>query len=141
MIPFLDTSALVKRYVPEADSQRVRVLFRRGRPAVARIAYAELAATLARLWREGRLGEKALGSILGRMDDDFGAMNVLEIRAPLIRRVPDLVLRQPLRGYDAVQLAAALTMREHGAPVELWTADRRLADAARAEKLHATVLG
>jgi len=60
LIPFLDTSALVKRYVSEKGSDTVRSLFRRGRPAVVRIAYAEVASALGRLWRAGRVAEDAM---------------------------------------------------------------------------------
>lgn len=55
MIHFLDTSALVKRYVAEPGSTEVRRLFRASMLGVARIAYAELAAAVARRQREGAL--------------------------------------------------------------------------------------
>jgi len=60
-------------------------------------------------------------------------MTVVEVRPALVRRVPELVARRPLRGYDAVHLAAALVLRERGAAVTFWAADAGLVDAARAE--------
>lgn len=134
MIHFLDTSALVKRYVAESGSAEVRRRFRSGVIAVARIAYAELSAALARRQREGGLTREAFDSILDRLDRDFSRLVVVEIRPALVAQVPDLVRRFPLRGYDAVQLAAALTLRSRSA-VELWGADGDLLSAARSEGL------
>lgn len=134
MIHFLDTSALVKRYVAEPGSSEVRRRFRSGTVGAARIAYAELAAALARRRRERGLTAAAFESILERLDEDFAQLVIVEIRPALVARVPSLVRTYPLRGYDAVQLAAALTLRARGA-VELWAADGALLDAARSEGL------
>ena len=140
MIHYLDTSALVKRYVDEAGSASVRSLFRGRQVATVRVAYAELAATFARLVREGHLDEDACDRIVARLDRDFAAMSVVEVRPALLRGVPGLVARRPLRGYDAVHLAAALTVRAGGAAVTLWAADEGLVGAARAEGLRTTLL-
>jgi predicted nucleic acid-binding protein len=140
LIHYLDTSALVKRYVLEPGSASVRPLFRRKSVATARVAYAEIAATFARLCREGALDEDDRDGIYKRLDADFAALTVVEIRTSLVRRIPDLVRRRPLRGYDAVHLAAALTLRDRGAAVTFWAADTRLVDAANAEGLRTVML-
>jgi predicted nucleic acid-binding protein len=67
-------------------------------------------------------------------------MSVVEVRSTVVRRVPALVMRQPLRGYDAVQLAAALAVQDRGTTVDFWTADTRLAEAAQRENLRATLV-
>jgi len=134
VIAFLDTSALVKRYVAEAGSTALRTQLRRRTVAVARIAQAELPAALARRAREGTLPETAFESILDRIERDFARLTVVEIRPALVRRVASLVRRHPLRAYDAVQLSAALTLAGRGA-VELWAADGDLLAAARLEGL------
>ena len=140
MIHYLDTSALVKRYVEEPGSASVRSLFRGKNVATARIAYAEIAATFARLCRDGALDEEDRDRVYERLDADFTALTVLEIRAAIVRRVPDLVTRRPLRGYDAVHLAAALAVRDRGVAVTFWAADAALTDAARAEGLRTVFL-
>lgn len=140
MIHYLDTSALVKRYVDEAGSASVRSLFRGRHVATVRVAYAELAATLARLVRQGHLNEDARDRVVARLDRDFAAMSVVEVRPALLRGVPDLVARRPLRGYDAVHLAAALAIRAGGTTVTFWAADRGLLAAACAEGLRTTLL-
>lgn len=114
----------------------MRALFRRKPVTVARIAYAELAATVARLWRAHALSIEERDAILARLDRDFTSMSVVEVRAALVDRIPVLVVRWPFRGYDAVQLAAALTVREQGTSVEFWGTDAQLLAAARGEGLH-----
>ena len=56
MIHYLDTSALVKRYVAEPGSDRVQELFRLSPgPAVSRLAVVETAGAICRRAREGHL--------------------------------------------------------------------------------------
>lgn len=142
MTYFLDSSALVKRYLPEPGSDAVRALFRRRRRlAVSRLAYAEVVAAVARAWRENLIDDAARDKILDTIDRDFGTFEVTEVRWLIIDRIPALVLRQPLRAYDAVQLASALTVKERGASVDFWGGDGRLITAARAEGLRATLVG
>jgi predicted nucleic acid-binding protein len=133
LIRFFDTSALAKRYIAEAGSQLVRTTLRAHPVSVARITYAELAACVARAWRLNVISEPQRDAIMSRLSADFSRLSVVEIRAGLIDLVPGLVLRHPLRGYDAVQLATALTIRAHGQAVELWSADETLCAAAAAE--------
>lgn len=138
MIYFLDTSALVKRYVTEPGSADVRSLFRRRRPiAVARIASAELAAAVARQHREGVVTATTRDAIWARLNRDFAQMTVVEVRAAMLSRVPALVVRWPLRGYDAVQLAAALTLQATGISTTFWSSDGNLVAAALGEGLRA----
>lgn len=135
MIHYLDTSALVKRYVDEPGSRSMLPLFRAGNVATVRIAYAEIAAAIARLCRERAMDETERDEIYERLDPDFASMTVVEVRAALVRRVPDLVKRRPLRGFDAIHLVAALTLRDRGAVITFWAADRVLIEAALAEGL------
>ena len=136
------TSALAKRYVTEAGSAWVRALVRRRKSlVVSRIAYAELAATVARLWREAHLDAAARDAFFANLDEDFSRLTVLEVRPAIVARIPELVVRHPLRGYDAVHLASALALVARGGSVDFWSSDRRLTAAARAEGLRATLVG
>jgi predicted nucleic acid-binding protein len=132
---FFDTSALAKRYISESGSQLVRAALRMYPVSVARITYAELAASVARAWRLAAITEAQRDAILARIAGDFARLDIVEIRAAVVALVPELVVRHPLRGYDAVQLAAALTVRATGQSVELWSADAVLCQAAAAEGL------
>ena len=142
MTYFLDSSVLVKRYLTEPGSDLVRQLFRRRRRvAVSRITYAEIVAAIARAWREKLLDEEARDTVLAAIQVDFGRLEITEVRRTITNRIPDLVLGQPLRAYDAVQLASALTLKDRGVSVDFWGADARLVTAARSEGLRATLVG
>jgi predicted nucleic acid-binding protein len=140
LIHYLDSSALVKRYVREPGSDAVRSLFRRAVPAVLRLAQAEAAAAICRLAREGAIGFEARGAILARIERDMGILTVVEIRQPVVDHSVTLLARYPLRAYDALQLAGAVLLRDRGATVSFWCADLALLDTARDAGLRVVAL-
>ena len=85
--------------------------------------------------------ETSRDAILARLNRDFAQMTVVEVRAAMLSRVPALVVRWPLRGYDAVQLAAALTLQATGVSTTFWASDANLVAAALGEGLRATEIG
>jgi predicted nucleic acid-binding protein len=111
----------------------VREALRAHAVVVARVTLAEAAAAVARAARLGAITEAQRDAILGRLPRDFSHLQVIEIRPALVARVPSLVTRYPLRAYDAIQLAAASTLRQTGTAVEIWCADGELLAAAVAE--------
>lgn len=135
MIDFLDSSALVKRYLPERGAESVRRATRSTNVTVARIAHAEVAATIARVCREGAIEPSERDRALDRLGEDIARWRVVELRPRIVQRVRELVCRHPLRGYDAVQLASALELRAAGPSVRLWCTDAVLCAAAAAEGL------
>lgn len=110
---------------------------RAGAVATARITYAEARAALARHQREGGITRTILRNIVRDLDRDWGTYNVVEVAEPLVRHAGALAERHALRGYDAVQLAAALTLRRVSREVEFATFDERLGAAAARERLPA----
>jgi predicted nucleic acid-binding protein len=141
MIYFLDTSALVKRYVSEAGSDQVRRLLRRNvKIAVARITEAEAYAAIARAVRMNVLTEDDRDRAFEQIAGDVAAARVVEIRRNVVSEVRDLVLRWPLRGYDAIQLSCALRLQTEKLAVAFWCADDGLAAAARGEGMRVTVV-
>ncbi len=134
---YLDTSALVKRYVAEAGSDRVAALIETGAPAAtAKVAYAEVFAALARRHREGALSRRAYGTVQRRFEREWTAYVRVELHDAVLKRARDLVRRHPLRAYDAVHLATALDLQEAaGEAVTFVVADEQLLDAAVRERL------
>lgn len=109
---YLDTSGLVKLWIDEEHSVRVRTMVAAASElGTSTVAYAELGATLARLERERRLSSKARELIL----EDFAArwMGMRRVVAgPMIsRRGASLARVHALRGFDAIHLASALQLR------------------------------
>jgi predicted nucleic acid-binding protein len=142
VIYFLDTSALIKRYIDEPGSDQVRRLMRRARVelAVARVTEAEAYAAIARAVRMNVITGDERDRAFVRLEADLATMRTVEIRRPLVAAVRELVVRWPLRGYDAVQLACSLRLADEGLAVDLWAADGDLIAAARGEGLRTTVV-
>lgn len=134
---YLDTSALIKRFIAERGSDVVRRVFAEGRPvATARIAYAEVHAALARRQREGDLLREAYRSAVRQFERDWTGYIRVELHEDILRGVRTLVGRHPLRAYDAVHLASALHLRNSlGEDLTFAASDERLLTAAGAERL------
>lgn len=137
MILYLDTSALVKRYVAEPGSSQVEALIAQaeavGTVVVSRV---EVAAALAKATRIGAVTHEAAAKALRLFNDHWETLLRLQLGEPLAARAAGLAWEHGLRGYDAVQLAAALVWRESlGETVIMATYDRELWRASRASGL------
>lgn len=142
---FLDSSALVKRYVEENGSAWIRTLTEpeaRHKLIIARIAWVEILSAFARRQREGTFAPvdaaKALQSFRFDLDHQY---QVVEIDRSLIESAGQLVSKHPLRAYDAVQLAAVLRIlpafaQTKAVSLMFVSADDRLIAAAQAEGLN-----
>lgn len=136
---FLDTSAIVKRYVREVGTPWVRALTDRAVGHflfVARIAEVEMTAALARRRRLGSLSPVEAGQALAAFRQDFAQQyRIVEIHIPVLQQAAQLADRHVLRAYDSVQLAAALEIHAVDPSLTLISADNELNAAARAEGL------
>jgi predicted nucleic acid-binding protein len=141
---FLDTSSLVKRNVQEAGTAWVRSLTRLGSPHdlyIARIAVVEFVAAITRRERGGHLtaaqGAAIVGPFRRRVSERY---IVVELSPALFDDASHLARSHGLRGYDAVQLAAATTLNRRRlarslSGVTLVSADAELNRAATVEGL------
>ena len=132
MTLYLDASALVKRYVRERGSDDVNALMTAAvAVATALVSRAEVAAALARAARGRVLDEDAGQRARRKFQRDWADLARVPVTEALAARADSLAWSHGLRGYDAVQLAAALTWREAiGSDVVLATFDRELWRAA-----------
>ncbi len=144
MVCYLDASALVKRYTTETGSAWIIALCHPPRGnllATARITKAEAAAAFASKHRHGDLSQPHYHQALQDLAHDFAHQYLLvEADHALVDLAVDLTQRQNLRGYDAVQLAAALPLNRvltqaPFSPRMFVAADDDLLKAAQAEGL------
>jgi predicted nucleic acid-binding protein len=136
---FLDTSAIVKRYVLETGTAWVRTLVA---PAtgnfiyLARITEVEVTAAIARRRGQPGLSVAEASAALGLFRQDLAQdYRIAEITVPLLRQAAFLADTHALRGYDAVQLAATLEVRLQVPLLILVSGDGDLNTAAAAEGL------
>lgn len=134
---YLDTSALVKRFVVESGSDYVQTLFGGREPvATAKIAYAEVYAALTRRRREAGLSEPAYAQACRQFDADWPSYVRVDFSDDMLPIVRRLIQRYPLRGSDAIHLASALSLRDGlSSQIAFVAADTRLLSAASAERL------
>jgi predicted nucleic acid-binding protein len=137
LIVYFDTSALLKRYVAEADSDAVAALWKKAtKMAASQILYGELAAAFARRRRELPASAAALDQAQQTFRNDWTGILRIPVDDEINRRVDELLTRHPLRGADAIHLASALLVRDAlKQPVTFACADLKLVAAARAEGL------
>ncbi|HEV7858924.1 MAG TPA: type II toxin-antitoxin system VapC family toxin [Pyrinomonadaceae bacterium] len=141
---FFDRSALVKLYVNEAGTAWLKSLTAQHTQNsffIARITDVEVVSALARRGRAGSLDPSALQAALRQFNLDLTQLYLhVEINQTLTIHAMSLAETNALRGYDAVQLAAALEVcnerRSVGLPTPaLISADAALNAAAIAEGL------
>ncbi len=134
---YLDTSALIKRFVDEKGSSLAQSLVQQSGPiATATIAYAEVFSGLTRKLREKHLSKTLYGLACRQFDSEWPAYVRVALYEEILVLARDLIQRHPLRGFDAVHLASAVSLRNAlGERITFVAADRRLLKAAQSEKL------
>lgn len=133
MTTYVDTSVLIKLLVAEEGSESAREIWRRSpRVASVTLVLAESAAALAAAERSGRITTSQHDQLLTSCTELVDQMTLVEVTHDLVASAAVLAREEALRGYDAVHLAAALTL---GATI-LTSADVALCDAARSRGLH-----
>ncbi|MGE4056183.1 MAG: type II toxin-antitoxin system VapC family toxin [Vicinamibacterales bacterium] len=133
MIAYLDASALVKRYLTERGSQETIALTAAAEiSATSIITRAEVAAALAKAARTGLVSHDMARNAQRSFVGDWHDLVRVPITEALMAQAEALAWEQGLRGYDAVQLACALTWRESaGEEIVLATFDQQLWEAAK----------
>jgi predicted nucleic acid-binding protein len=111
---FLDSSALLKRYVNEAGTAWVQSLFDPTlghHLAIATISGAEIVAAVTRRTRSGGISATDSSKVIQQFKADFQTeFDLVDISVVVVQLAMELANRHGLRGYDAVQLAAASTL-------------------------------
>lgn len=133
MTIYVDSSALLKRYVDEADSASADALLRSDPMlATARITIVEVRRNLTRL-----LADRDLGVARRAFAADVDVMSIVELDAGTCDAAATISEVTGVRTLDALHLAAA--QRLGGQGIAFLTYDLRQAQAARS--LGFTVLG
>ncbi|MBM4419199.1 MAG: type II toxin-antitoxin system VapC family toxin [Chloroflexi bacterium] len=146
-IDYLDSSALLRRYVAEPGSELVRDLF--GGPRTARIATSvisgpEVASALARRQRDGTIDTATAHDLwryfIRHRADQY---TVIDLGPAIVALAETIVQSEPLRAADALHVASARWLVDRSSRSELvfWTADQRQAAGAHSVGLAVQLLG
>ena len=127
----MDASALLKRYVAEqASTQVVDLTATAEIVATSVVSRAEVSAALARAARLRVLGYDGARHAQRSFSREWPNLARIPVTELLVSRAEALAWDHALRGYDAIQLASALTWQESvGEDVVLATFDRQLWEA------------
>lgn len=113
MFLYLESSALVKRYIDETHSGEVAHLMD-GTSAIltSAISRVEVGAALSRAARGNRLDAEGARGAQEQFAEDWPDLTKVAVTDTLLTRAEELAWRHGLRAYDAVHLAAALVCEE-----------------------------
>lgn len=135
MIAYVDTSSLLKLLVEEEGSERAGVVWDTADVvASASVIVVEARAALAAAKRANRLTAAQYRKAKQELNALLNELTIVAITDELVADAADLAEREALRGYDAVHLAAALTVEA----TVLTSADSALCDAAGRHGIYVT---
>jgi len=135
-LAYFDTSVLVKNYIQEAGSTRVRELLGTYEFVSSAIAPVELRSAVRRRHRQGEMTRQHYTSILTRVKQDRAFWQLVEPVPPVLAKAEELVVAHDVRALDAIHLASAIVIQDSiGTPLPFVTADERQFAAARDCKL------
>lgn len=132
MICFIDTSALVKRFIQEAGSDLVDELMDSADEIyVSAITRIESNSAISRLLREKSLSRSEYDRIKIELDTDFPFFILVDFSEELEKVAIELVERRRLKTLDSIQLASCLSVK--GKIDWLITCDNKMEMAASEE--------
>ncbi len=128
MILYLDSSALVKRYVTETGSAEVeQVIAEAAVVGTGLISRAEVSAAFSKGVRVGALTSELAMIALKAFRTDWEDLVRIQVSEAVVARADTLAWDHGLRGYDAIHLAMALVWQEiMGEHITLASFDRQL---------------
>lgn len=132
MILVLDTSALVKLYIEEIDSDTVQSWVDAANQVCCQwLAYVESRSAFAARHRLGHITDQELGRCKEEFERDWARYHRTEVTQALLRRSGELAEQLGLRAYDSVHLAGAEYLQSAlGVPVTFGTFDGAQRNAA-----------
>ncbi len=147
-VVYLDSSAIVKRYVREPGSDVVRGLYLRAYSGDVVVSYnvwnvGEVLEVFDRARRAGRVDDEAYRVVRRRFLLEtrrmvrLGVALVVPLKLRILREGWKLIEKHHIYEADAVQIASA----KHVSASQFLTGDKRLHEIALREELNSTYLG
>lgn len=140
---YLDSSALVKRYVQESGSKTVSSRFNSGEMIYTSVlSYAEVHAVIGRKYRNGEVSFNQKKKLIEEfLYDWIFSLSILELTTHTMTALPTLCEQHFLKASDAIHLSTAFWLKDsfriraesfEGGEglIEFGAADRRLGEAA-----------
>lgn len=138
MIIYLDTSALVKRYIFEQGSDQVhQKISQVDTVTTSLITYPEALSAFSRNLREHSFDRRYYNLIRLAFEKDWRQIHVIDFSRQLSQYAGRLIHKHGLRALDAIHLATAMQFKSWiSGPVTFLCFDERLSMAAEAEGMN-----
>jgi predicted nucleic acid-binding protein len=116
LILYLDTSALIKLYAEEPETEEVRDAIGEAQViTTSEIGYVEARSALARKERDGSFSTQEHDDAVEQLDRDFEEVYLLRlVSGGIIARAGDLTRQHSLRAYDAATESGESNLPETG---------------------------
>lgn len=134
---YLDSSALVKRYIEEAGSDTVESLLANADVVVvSRLAYPETLSAITRRYRAGDISDDDFKKVKQQFKSDWQVLTIVEIRIEVLQFIDRVIEKYALRGADSIHLSSAIWLKQAiKTEVVFVASDIALLSAAKQEKL------
>lgn len=131
-LAYFDTSTLVKNYVRETGSSRVRALLARYEFLSSAITPIELQSAVQRRHRQREITQANYNSIISRVANDRSYWQLVEVVPQVLSKAEELINTENIRTLDAIHIASAIIIQESfPTPLPFISADERQLAAAQ----------
>ena len=139
---YVDTSAMVKRYLDEPGHREVLRLLRRHDLVSSVLLPVEVRSAMRRRVDDRTLETARAASVLKRFAADRVVLAMVELTADVLAQAESLVSSYPIRTLDAIHVGSARMFASRIGTTALFvSADERQADVAAAIGLPVTFIG
>jgi len=136
MILYCDSSALVKKYMPEPKSQECIALMRQAEAIVISVVgYAEILAAFHRKLESKEISAGNFSKACLSFEHDWKALMKVNITHEINKTVRQVLSKHALRGFDAIHLSSAILMEKRLKDVSFLSFDEKQKKAAASERL------
>lgn len=140
-IIYLDTSAWVKKYFEEKDSNSLKNYLQNNNTIfTSSITYAEMFSVFYRLHRTSEINSLTLNKLIKVFQDDWNSINIVEFNTYVRNCVPKIFQKVTLKGADSIHLTSAFFLKENNLNCMLISFDKKLINAAVDLKIEAPIL-
>lgn len=139
VVYYWDTSALLKKYIDEVASSRVKETLseEKNKVLTAKFTEIEIYSAVERLKKMKQLQSPDYRRIFHDIEKDFlrGVWSIISVCDQHIEKAKKILRQRSLRVGDSIQLATALLSAKQFSNITFCSADHKLLEAARLEGL------
>ncbi len=134
---YFDSSALVKRYVEEEGTNKVKAIIDNSHIiTTSKLTYPEILSAFSRKYKAGDISKSNFYRAMDKFESDWNYFLIVEFQDELLPIIKRIVDRYYLRGADSVHLSSALWLKQVTKEnISFIASDTELLKAGKAEDL------